>query len=242
MITNIETGQQLRKVVTKIAMGEQVSDDGRGTNHERFRAERVEGSKIGAGCCISREYRRRLRPLGGLTQELTPMRCRGTLERELDTERSKRTTPWVRLACQRLLGENTSSVHSGGCPRRKALLPEWTATQSEGIPVHKESTREFFHSAKRRHTSNDVTCRRQITQSCVHAEPMRCTVGNLFAVESRCRASETCSSTRSAGDCSRTSLQRIVSQQVVLPRVDPHYSVSVLIVASTLHCPKNVDS
>ena len=44
-ITNIETDQQLRKVVTKIAMGEQVSDDGGRTHHERFRAERVARSK-----------------------------------------------------------------------------------------------------------------------------------------------------------------------------------------------------
>ena len=43
-ITNIETDQQLRKVVAKIAMGEQWTKN----KSRTIRAERVEGSKIGA--------------------------------------------------------------------------------------------------------------------------------------------------------------------------------------------------
>ena len=56
--------------------------------------------------------------------------------------------------------------------------------RAKGHPFILNQHESFFHSARRRHTSDDVTCRRQISQSCVHAEAMRCTVGNLFAVES----------------------------------------------------------
>ena len=41
-------GSKFRKVVPKIAMGEQDQVEGRGTKHERIREQPAEGSKIGA--------------------------------------------------------------------------------------------------------------------------------------------------------------------------------------------------
>ena len=46
-------------------------------------------------------------------------------------------------------GENQSSVHSGGCPRRKTVPPEWNAAQSERIHVQVGSKRKFSHSTKK---------------------------------------------------------------------------------------------
>ena len=40
-------GSKFGKVVTMIALGERDSDEGRRSRHERIRAQRVEGSKIG---------------------------------------------------------------------------------------------------------------------------------------------------------------------------------------------------
>ena len=99
-----------------------------------------------------------------------------------DSERSKRTRPWShgRIACQRFHWENQSSVRSGGCTRRETMPSERNESQSEGVHVHVDSTREFPHTVKRRRKSNDVTRRKtRYSQSCVHVEAKRCIGGNL---------------------------------------------------------------
>ena len=72
------------------------------------------------------------------------------------------------------------------------MLSEWNATQNKGIHVHVESTPEFSHATKWQQKGNDATRRKQRqSQSCVHVEGKRCTVGNLPDVETRVGKCET---------------------------------------------------
>ena len=64
---------------------------------------------------------------------------------------------------------------------------EWNATQNKGTRDHVESTREFPRTTKWQRKGHDVT----LTQSCVHAEAKRCTVGSLLDIETRVGNCET---------------------------------------------------
>ena len=77
--------------------------------------------------------------------------------------------------------QNELTDHKFAASNTQRIMPsEWNATQTKGIHVHVESTREFSHTTKWQQKGNDVTRRQQRhSQSCMHVEGKRCTVGNL---------------------------------------------------------------
>ena len=111
-------------------------------------------------------------------------------------------------------------------------------------------TREFSHTTKRRHKSNDVTCRKQRhSQSCVHVEAKRCTVGNLPDVETRigkCEAN--CTTSRLVSMRTReknaegemTPDERITHQRTRHAKYDPKCETCLEVQGVTTHPRKAV--
>ena len=124
--------------------------------------------------------------LGELTQQTTRETLRGANGQDLGA--------MGELLVRGFLGKIKvqCAVHSGDCKRRMTMPSEWNATQKDWVHVHVESTRESLHTTIRRRKSNDVPGEIQKnSQSCVHVEAKRCTIGNLPDVETRIGKCET---------------------------------------------------